>query len=89
MKCEEHVKRKIVRFSQGLPHYTHLLALHACQSAIKRSSQIIDEADFTIATDQALNNALKLKSIRSDHSQFDRHYELRSLSYYPTWRGVD
>lgn len=45
-------KQQIVRLSQGLPHYTHLLAFHAVQSALqaKRDEITIDDVSKAITS---------------------------------------
>lgn len=42
-------KNKIVRLSQGLPHYTHLVGLHAVQHASRRLSRSIISSDVVAA----------------------------------------
>lgn len=57
MKIAPAAQQKIARLSQGLPHYTHLLALHAFQAAISRDSQLIESQDVWVAINKALNQA--------------------------------
>jgi Cdc6-like AAA superfamily ATPase len=50
MKMESQAKEDIVRLSQGLPHYTHSLSLHAAQTAINqcRTDILIQDVDNAI-----------------------------------------
>ncbi len=65
MTIEQNAKQRISKLSQGLPHYTHLLALHSAQAAAgeDRRNIIIDD------THQALQKALKhaQQSIADDY----------------------
>jgi Cdc6-like AAA superfamily ATPase len=47
-------RRQIVALSQGLPHYTHLLALHAGQRSLKVGRQTINKSDVRDAIRQAV-----------------------------------
>jgi Cdc6-like AAA superfamily ATPase len=49
--------RRICKLSQGLPHYTHLLALHAAQSAIVSDCSEITPAHVHAAIQQSVNQA--------------------------------
>lgn len=57
MTIESDARSKISSLSQGLPHYTHLLALHALQTAVKRDSMHVMTSDVTAAIDNALSKA--------------------------------
>lgn len=63
----------VVRMSQGLPHYTHLIGLHATREAAKRLSRVIESTDvhasFTKAVQQAFQSIQEkyLSSIHSAH----------------------
>ena len=48
---------RIAHMSQGLPHYTHLLGLHATRHACARSSKQIDNSDLKGGTLTALGKA--------------------------------
>jgi len=50
MDIESAALERIALLSQGLPHYTHLLALHAVRAAIDRSQKgiMINDVDFAI-----------------------------------------
>ncbi|BEP54562.1 AAA family ATPase [Variovorax sp. V118] len=54
MKTSIPGKRRIIKLSQGLPHYAHLLALHACRAAIDNRSLEVT----TDAVHEALEKAL-------------------------------
>lgn len=47
-------KRRIINLSQGLPHYTHLLCLHAAQSAIELGENKISNEKVEKAIDKAI-----------------------------------
>lgn len=57
MSIEDSVKCQIAFLSQGLPSYTHLLALHASQIAIVRNSALINFSDLDIAIQMAVEKA--------------------------------
>lgn len=54
---EESARRKIVKMSQGLPHFTHLIGLHAVRSAAARLSSLIQGADVQEAFTEAVAQA--------------------------------
>ena len=64
MTIDEHAKDRVARLSQGLPHYTHLLALHAAHSAVDDGRTNIDMSDINRATNTAVE---KSHSILSDY----------------------
>jgi Cdc6-like AAA superfamily ATPase len=43
VKFSSRASKLVVRMSQGLPHYTHLIGLHSTRSAIDRLSRIIED----------------------------------------------
>jgi hypothetical protein len=51
------VKQRIARLSEGLPHYTHLLALHASQRAIADDRDEVQNVDVDRAVDLAVQKA--------------------------------
>lgn len=57
MEMEPTEKRRIAQLSQGLPHYTHLLALHAFQAAVQRDDTTVTHEDVRAAIDKALSQA--------------------------------
>ena len=63
----------IVRVSQGLPHYTHLIGLHATREAAKRLSRTVELSDVHKSCETAVEQSLQsirethLRAIRSAH----------------------
>lgn len=57
MTIEGSARKRIARLSQGLPHYAHLLCLHAFQSAAFNSSLTVTDKEVTAAIAQALKKA--------------------------------
>lgn len=57
MTITEKAQQNIVSLSQGLPHYTHLLAQHAAQRAASTDRAEVTETDVRSAIDQALAKA--------------------------------
>ncbi|WP_162139225.1 AAA family ATPase [Pseudanabaena sp. PCC 6802] len=57
IEVPEQIKKRIAFLSQGLPSYTHLLALHASQKAIARSSKSIEDSDLDSAIRVAVDKA--------------------------------
>ena len=57
MKLEPRARRRIAALSQGLPPYTHRLALHAARSAIRKRRRVITEDDIKQAIKDAVENA--------------------------------
>jgi Cdc6-like AAA superfamily ATPase len=55
LSMDTQVAGKIVLFSQGFPHYTHLLAKFACQVAIDDSRWQVNLSDFQDAVRRALD----------------------------------
>lgn len=65
MSIAKTAKRRIGELSQGLPHYTHLLGLHAAQTAIADGRTNINPQDVVQAVSLAVEKAQQ--SIRSAH----------------------
>ena len=62
MTMDEDAKSEIAALSQGLPHYTHLLGLHATRVALDRESLHVTSRDVEAAVGRALadlNQALR------------------------------
>ncbi|TMD93031.1 MAG: AAA family ATPase, partial [Chloroflexi bacterium] len=57
MAIENSAKEWIVSLSRGLPHYTHLLSLHAGLAAISEDRDTITEADVRTAIRAAITKA--------------------------------
>lgn len=54
MEIDRGAQLQIVKLSQGLPHYTHLLSFHAAQIALKDGRNKITDEDVTVAISQAV-----------------------------------
>jgi 23S rRNA pseudoU1915 N3-methylase RlmH len=57
MAIEADAANQVLALSQGLPHYTHLLALNAFQDAVERGSSAVDRQDVDTAIRRALKTA--------------------------------
>jgi Cdc6-like AAA superfamily ATPase len=57
MTIDQDAREKIAQLSEGLPHYTHLLSLHAAQEAIDKGRDNIQPDDVRRALDIALEHA--------------------------------
>lgn len=57
MSIDQDGLHRISSLSHGLPHYTHLLALHSAQSAVERDSTNITLADVSAAINLAIDHA--------------------------------
>lgn len=57
MNIEESAKEQIIKLSQGLPHFTHLLGLHSAQQAIGNGRKDIDESDVDTAIREGVAKA--------------------------------
>jgi Cdc6-like AAA superfamily ATPase len=57
MTMDESQKKQIARLSKGLPHYTHLLGLHAARKAVERASRQITQEDVSKAIRTAVSDA--------------------------------
>lgn len=67
MTISPDAKAQISQLSQGLPHYTHLLALHAAQNAVVNDRLSIDIEDVQAATKTAVDQAQQ-SVIRAYHN---------------------
>lgn len=63
-------KSRIARLSEGLPHYTHLLSLHASQRAIADDRGRVEDIDVDRAVDLAVHKAQH--SIRTAYEKATR-----------------
>jgi Cdc6-like AAA superfamily ATPase len=54
MTMEEHIPGRIATLSQGLPHYTHLLAKHAALAAVRFGKAKIDDEHYQLAVKEAV-----------------------------------
>jgi len=57
LEIDPDVAGRIVAFSSGFPHYTHLLAKYAAKHCMIAGSERIDMDDFTKAIEDAIANA--------------------------------
>jgi Cdc6-like AAA superfamily ATPase len=57
MKIDQLPLSRISTLSHGLPHYTHLLTLHAAQAAIDRDSMEITQGDISSAINLSITQA--------------------------------
>ncbi len=67
VKMNSDISKRIVRFSAGFPHYTHLLGKYSTISALKRKSINVENQDFTKAIKNALENTSE--SIRNTYQK--------------------
>ncbi len=56
IKYLDEAAERIVKLSQGLPHYVHLMGLHAVRAAVQRGSLTVTEADLETGLRDALEN---------------------------------
>ena len=71
MSMDDEAAKAIVDFSSGYPHYTHLLCLHSCTSALKQSRTHVTKNDF--------NNAV-VKSVKEAHESLRLSYQKATLA---------
>jgi hypothetical protein len=57
MTIDGEARKRIAVLSQGLPHFTHMLCLHASSSAVESDSLHIELADLRVAIKQALKHS--------------------------------
>jgi Cdc6-like AAA superfamily ATPase len=57
LSFQERIMERIVSLSQGLPHYAHLLSLHACQRAVLNNRSVVQEDDFDFAVKESIKKA--------------------------------
>ena len=65
LTSSDEARRRITQASEGLPHYTHLLGLHAAQTAIQEDRTKITPDDVARAESVAMSQ----HSIRSEYDQ--------------------
>jgi Cdc6-like AAA superfamily ATPase len=71
VRFKEDAARIIVRMSQGLPHYTHLIGLHATREAANRRSRQITTDDVHKSFEKAVRQAVQSiqeKYLNATHS---------------------
>jgi Cdc6-like AAA superfamily ATPase len=67
MELESEAVRQIVQLSQGLPHFTHLIGLHAVREALARRSTVVTAADVAGGVSKAVETAQQ--SIKSQYQK--------------------
>lgn len=77
MDIESRALLRIAAFSQGLPHYTHLLGLHAAVDAVKHGSRRVESANVDAALKVAIRNAQQ--SILDAYRQAVDSHQRRNL----------
>jgi Cdc6-like AAA superfamily ATPase len=50
-------KDRIISYSQGLPHYTHLLGLHAARDAVEKRTKHVEEENLDASISRCLDRA--------------------------------
>ncbi len=78
MTITDNAKTRIARLSEGLPHYTHLLSLHATQRAIMDDRSEVRDTDATTAIQTAVQKAQH--TIRTAYQRATRSPRQDSLS---------
>ena len=56
MKIEAEALHEVSRIARGLPHYAHLLGLHAGRSAVSRKSLVVTPHDMKVAIENAIDD---------------------------------
>lgn len=59
ISVEDDAANLIVRMSQGLPHYTHLIGLHSSREAVRRLSRVIKVPHVYSSFEKAVNQAIQ------------------------------
>ncbi|GAW94377.1 ATP-binding protein [Calderihabitans maritimus] len=74
MTMDEKVIKKIIEFSSGYPHYTHLLCLNSCKTALRNGSSHVSLSDF--------DNAIRI-SVKEIHESLRSSYQKATLATKP------
>lgn len=56
LKINKEVRQKIIDFSTGFPHYTHLLCKFSCKECIDNDKLIVSEAHLNMAIELSIEN---------------------------------
>jgi Cdc6-like AAA superfamily ATPase len=72
---DEEAKNRIVRLSQGLPHYTHLLGLHSLRAALKRYDRNVTIDDVSAGCKSATGEAEHTISSAYEKATYSSHKE--------------
>lgn len=59
LTIESKSKRRIALLSQGIPHYAHLLCLHAFTAAVDRDAKNVTQADVKKAIETSISKAMQ------------------------------
>ncbi len=65
MTIDPTARRRVGKLTQGLPHYAHLLALHACRTALDAQRLAVEPGDVSAAIEKAITGSQQ--SIQSDY----------------------
>jgi Cdc6-like AAA superfamily ATPase len=57
MTISRYVLHKIIAYSQGLPHYAHLIGLYACQEAARHKTRAVQKSHLDSAINNCINKA--------------------------------
>lgn len=57
IELENKIDTKIIEYSSGFPHYTHLLCKYAAEAAIKSNSKAVSKEQFDQAVSRSIDNA--------------------------------
>ena len=77
IQMEESIIRKIVKYSCGFPHFTHLLCLHSCKTALMEESTTVNNRHFELAIQQSVeesNESLNEAYQKATHATKDNIY---------------
>jgi len=79
LTAEDQFINEVVSLSQGLPHYTHLLCLHAATHAVQQRRDEVTHEDLNYALHQALEAASQTVRERYHQSTFSNRETLYKL----------
>lgn len=57
ISISENLSNKIIEYSSGFPHYTHLLCKHGAESVINREDFVFTKVDLDYAVNKAIDNS--------------------------------
>lgn len=55
MEMTDEVKHRIVEYSYGYPHYTHLLSMNACKTALQEQQTVVTNHHFDQSVQRSIN----------------------------------
>lgn len=76
LEAEDQFMNEVVALSQGLPHYTHLLCLHAATKAVEDERDVVTHDDLQYALRRALEAASQTVRERYHTSTFSNRETL-------------